>query len=423
MYDWVIVGAGFAGVLLSFELIQKGFQVLLIERNGDIWVENNYLCHNNFDPTKNNHTHSNKINYNATQLSYGGLAFWSGSNLLTNQLCQESITYYQNLVNFVSQFEFTSKFHSNLQADFQPDIEYRELDLLLTIPNNLNPVEIAQNYASRFSVPPQILDIETACDLEPLLNPGAISGALTYKHGHIHPQKTTITLLQAFLQMGGKLEIATVTNIQTERVTTSKGDFMGKNIAIATGGLTRDLLQRSHIPGKIYFTHAEIIQTPPVDLGLQTLIMPANLQRFNLETQSTQDDTLWLQPGNEPATAILDCGAVQFIDGSIRIGQISRTLTDINADIDTQASEQWLRQSIGNIIPSLGDIPGTYQRCLVAFCGDSLPLVGKIPDRDGLYVFSGFSNPLVFIPPLAQRFCNWVMGEDDWVIEQLYPGR
>ncbi len=50
-YDWIVVGAGFTGAALAYELAKQGFAVLLLEQN----------------PQPKN----------ATCYSYGGLAFWS----------------------------------------------------------------------------------------------------------------------------------------------------------------------------------------------------------------------------------------------------------------------------------------------------------------------------------------------------------
>ena len=55
---------------------------------------------------------------------------------------------------------------------------------------------------------------------------------------------------------------------------------------VCAGGFSRKLLQTSGIPIQVYFTHAEIIETPPVDLKLNTLIMPANLKRSQLEAEA-----------------------------------------------------------------------------------------------------------------------------------------
>lgn len=371
-YDWVVIGAGFTGAALAYELVKKGFSVLLLEQNA--------------------------VPDNATRYSYGGLAFWSGTNLLTRQLCDEGKQRYSELVH-----------------ELGSDIEYREIDLLLTIDADSDPNVIAESY-SRFQTPPQLLSVETACELEPLLNKNALSGALTVKHGHIQPEKTAQAYIQAFLNSGGKIQITKVLDIQSLGV-----EY--KNLVICAGGITRQLLNKSGIFVQQYFTHAEILETAPVDVKLSTLLMPAVLQRFGFEAKAGKDDEIWRHPGNEPEAAILDTGVVQFLDGSLRIGQISRTLTDPDAKVDAFVSEKWLRDSIGRILPCLSSIPATWRHCLVAFSKDSLPLVGAVPEHNNIYIFSGFSNPLVYIPPLAARFANWASGQEDEVINQLSPNR
>ena len=89
-YDWVVIGAGFTGAALAYELVKKGFSVLLLEQNA--------------------------VPDNATRYSYGGLAFWSGTSSLTRQLCDEGKQRYSELLH-----------------ELGSDIEYREIDLLLTI--------------------------------------------------------------------------------------------------------------------------------------------------------------------------------------------------------------------------------------------------------------------------------------------------
>jgi glycine/D-amino acid oxidase-like deaminating enzyme len=177
------------------------------------------------------------------------------------------------------------------------------------------------------------------------------------------------------------------------------------------------------IAAKIYFSHAEIIEIPSTDIQLHSLVSPANLQRYELEAESTQIDELWDNPNNELVSPILDAGVVQFLDGSLRIGQISRVLTNPQAEINSTASEQWLRESITNILPSLGNLPGTWHHCLVAFTQDKLPLIGAISELSGLHIFSGFSSPFLFVPPLSVRFANFVSGQKDEIIKQMSPDR
>jgi glycine/D-amino acid oxidase-like deaminating enzyme len=372
-YDWIVVGAGFTGAALAYELVKKGFSVLLLEQD------------TNFQ--------------NATRYSYGGLAFWSGTTPVTRQLCDEGIARYRIL-----------------SQELNANIELRELDLLLTIPTDTDPKIAAASYA-HFATPPKLLSVDEACEMEPLLNREALAGALTVKHGHINPQKTTQAYIQAFLRAGGEMEFTQVQNLLTG-VQTTTTTYHSANVVVCAGGFSRDLLKASGIPIKVYFTHAEMIETPPVEINLRTLVMPANLQRFQLEAESSKVDEVWNEPGNEPVAPILDAGAIQFLDGSLRLGQISRIITNSSAKVDSKESERWLRQSIGEILPELANLPGTWHHCLVAFSGDRLPVIGAIPGYQGIYIFSGFSNPLVIVPPLAQRFANWVSGQEDEIISQ-----
>ncbi|WP_071190154.1 FAD-binding oxidoreductase [Trichormus sp. NMC-1] len=384
-YDWIVVGAGITGAALAYELAKTGFSVLLLEQQ--------------------------TTPQNATCYSYGGISYWAATTPITHQLYQESIAR-----------------HRILSQELDADTEFHELDLLLTIPTNANPEATAISYA-QVAIPPRLLSVKEACELEPLLNKEAISGALTVKHGHIHPEKTAQAYIQAMFRLGGEMEISQVLGFITTNtgkftgVNTTTGIFYSANIAICAGGISRKLLKSSGIPIKLYFSHAEIIEIPPIELRLNTLVMPANMQRFKLDTESTQVDELWDEVGNEIVPPILDAGAVQFRDGSLRLGQISRVLTDPHAQVNSEASERWLRTSITQILPALGNLPGIWHHCLVAFSKDKLPLIGAIPEFEGIHIFSGFSSPLVLVLPLAERFAKFVSGQEDDIISQLSPTR
>ena len=130
-YNWIVVGGGITGAALSYELVNKGFSVLLLDR------------------------HSTPEN--ATRCSYGGLAFWSGTTDLTGQLCAEGIARYRTL-----------------SEELDAETQFRELDLLLTIAPDRDP-QAAAAASAHFAIPPHLLDVAEACELEPLLNREAIA--------------------------------------------------------------------------------------------------------------------------------------------------------------------------------------------------------------------------------------------------------
>ncbi len=385
-YDWIVVGAGITGAAASYELVQQGFKVLLIEQ---------YL-----QPQ------------GATRYSYGGLAYWAGTSPLTRQLCQEGRDRYQIL-----------------SQELDGETQFRELDLLLTVASEQNPQSLATTYPN-FSTPPQLLTIEEACQLEPLLNPEAISGAFRVPHGHISPEKTNAAYIKAFKRLGGEIKFAQVmgfiqTNTRITGVQTTAGNEQSAEILVCAGGLSRQLLQSAGITVPIYFTHTEVLETPPVDIKLNTLIMSAGMERFQLEAKATDPklEHLWDEPHHEILPFIIDRSAIQFLDNRIRIGQPSRILTHPQATINPADSEALIRREVGNLLPALEQLPAQWFHCLVAFTHDSLPLVGAIPNYQGLSIFSGFSNPLLFIPPMAQHFAQVAIGKTDPIVEQCSPNR
>ncbi|MDF0554647.1 FAD-binding oxidoreductase [Kamptonema sp. UHCC 0994] len=388
-FDWIIVGAGITGATLGYELAKKGLTVLLLEQN---------------DLVKN-----------ATRFSYGGLAFWSGTTDLTRQLCHEGI-----------------EIHRYLSEELDTDTQFRELDLLLTIAAVDDPEKVAASYA-QFAIAPRLLSVEAACELEPLLNPKAIAGALTVPHGHISPTATTQGYCDRFVGLGGSIEFVQVRGFVREGdrvsgVKTATETYLAENVAVCAGGLSRMLLKTAGIPLRLYFTRAEMLEIPPEiggEVKVRSLIMQAVLQRFPMEAAASaiEVDALWDQPGNLLAAPVLDAGAIQFQDGSIRMGQLSRVLSDPDATVDRAESEAAIRAGVGKFLPALEKLPGTWYDCLVAFSCDRLPLIGAIPNVEGIHIFSGFSNPLVFVPPLAKRFANCAVGGDDEFILQLSPGR
>ena len=87
-YDWIVIGAGITGSALAYELARQGLKVLVLEKNRE--------------PDS------------ATAYSYGGLAYWSGTDAVSRQLSQEGIDIYRQLAE-----------------ELEQPIEFRDLDLLL----------------------------------------------------------------------------------------------------------------------------------------------------------------------------------------------------------------------------------------------------------------------------------------------------
>jgi glycine/D-amino acid oxidase-like deaminating enzyme len=300
------------------------------------------------------------------------------------------------------------------------------MTLLLTDNPKDNPETIAASY-QQFSQRPELLSVPTACQLEPLLNPAAIGAALRLSHGHIEPLLTTQAYQAALQRHGGHCLQDEVLSLTADpvQVTTTTDVFSSDRLAICAGAWTRSLLRRAGIWVPQYFSSAESIETAPVDVRLRTIVMPAVLQRFRLETAASQPelDTQWDEPDRELAPAILDAGAIQFQNGHIRMGQISRACTSLTPALDPAQSEAQIRAQVGQILPAIAQLPGTWSACTVAFSRDQLPLVGPLPGHESIWLFSGFSNPLALVPALARRLARHSLGPFDPLLVPLSPGR
>ena len=115
----------------------------------------------------------------------------------------------------------------------------------------------------------------------------------------------------------------------------------------------------------------------------------------------------------------LDVGAIQFLDGSLCLGQQSQIIPNPQVKLDLNRIETEIRQGIAQVLPALAQMKGTCHACLVAFAPQSRPLVGEIVPGSGLYSFSGFTSTLLFAPPLARHFAQWVAGKEDDSVIQL----
>lgn len=380
-YDAIVVGAGITGAAIAYELQKQGQRVLLLEKDRQ--------------PS------------NATAFSYGGIIYWAGTTPLQRQLCQES------------RYRWT-----HLSQELGGETEYQELELLLY----LKPDDDAQVLAQQFDhclIRPQYVDAPTAIAIEPQLNPHSVRGAFVVPQGHSHSAKTVNAYLRAFLRQGGKIQQGKVEALITEKnivtgVKTATDRIFAKRTILAAGGQSLSLLSHHGVNLPLYFTHAALLQTSPTKENLRCIVMPADLrQRPNLEALAPRVD--WQNPNEQCLATVVEPGAVQFFDGRLILGQISQLVTSPHYCPDLPWVEKELQTAIAKILPNLAKLPVTPHHCLVAFSGQTLPLVGEMPSLPGLVLFTGFTHPLVYCLPLAQKLAQHLNGHGDAVIEQLAP--
>ncbi|BAQ62734.1 sarcosine oxidase [Geminocystis sp. NIES-3708] len=381
-YDVIVIGGGLTGSVLSYELAKKKVKVLLLEKDASL--------------------------NNATTSSYGGISYWGGTDKLTNQLCEEGINIYRNL-----------------REELSENIEFRELDLLFTIDPSQDVEKLIADY-QKFYIKPEFLNIDESKQLEPLLNPNAISGCLKFPQGHVNPEKMILAYQKQFIKLGGKIEKELVTFIKNkhnkiEGIQTNKNIYFSPQVIISAGAFSKQLLENLGLNLPIYFSHAQLIKIPSSEIKLRTLVMPCTSKRLDTEKEITGEEriSMWKNPNNEIHSDVLEAGAIQFLDGSFCLGQISQIITNIDTSINSKVSERRIREAIAKVLPSLSVLQGTWYNCQVAFSQEMPFQARKIEEIEGLSLFSGFTSPFVFVPPLARHFAHYLVENKDSIIEQL----
>jgi glycine/D-amino acid oxidase-like deaminating enzyme len=379
-YDAIVIGNGLAGAALSYELAKVRQSVLLLDDGNP---------------------------HSGTRYSYGGIGYWAGTTETMTSLLQSGLAR-----------------HRELPEELGAETQLRELDLLLTVEKGADIAKLTQEYAV-FRTPPQFISAKAATELEPQLNGEAIEGAFTIRHAHVDPMSVVAAYNRAFRALGGHHNLSTATglvnvNDRITGVTTAAQAYPAHRVIVSAGAYSLKLIQAAGLP--LHFTHAEIIETPPLAFEVRSLIMPAHSNRFKQEAEAATAPH-WHRANYQIMPPVLESGVIQFANKTARIGQISRFHTAYTPIAHPAESEAMLRQAIAQQIPALKNVPGNWRHCLVTFTPDGLPLLGPVPNVEGLHLFTGFTGPFALVPPVAQRYAQHLTQSLDLLIQGMLMTR
>lgn len=366
--DVIVIGNGLAGAALSYELAKAGQSVLLMDDSSPD---------------------------SGTRYSYGGISSWAGTNDLTETL-----------------FKAGRDRHLALPDELGADTQFRDIDLLLTVKKGADVESLIQAYTV-FRTAPEFVSAQSAQAIEPQLAATQIEGAFTIRQGHVDPMSLVAAYNQAFRRLGGHHNLTAVTGLvrigdRITGITTAAQAYAADRVVVAAGAYSQQLIQAAKLQVPLFFTHAEIIETPPLEIEMRSQIMPATNARFKQEAEAAANPQQWQKPDTELLPTVLEAGIIQFQNKTARIGQISRFHTAYTPPADPSTSALALRDAIAQQVPNLQSVAGTWRHCLVTFTQDGLPLLGPVPHVSGLHLFSGFTSPFALIPPIAQRYAQYL---------------
>ena len=378
--DVVVVGAGVLGAAIAYESARRGLRVVVVERDGA--------------PAEG-----------ATRLSMAGLIWLAAADDHLRRLSWEGLAR-----------------HRTLEAELGADVGFRPLPMLLLAETGadlarLDPL-LAAGQAAGFRgerVGPDDLQ-----RLEPALAPGVAVGGVRCEQGHVDPVRLTEAWLAAAVRLGATVRYGS--GVRTLDLDGRRGAAVeigaerlaGGRVVVAAGAWSRGLLARAGIEVPVLHSHAEVLETPPRPPTLTHFVAEASGARAALEaalaspalgprwTGATTDT-------DELIPAAVEMCAVQFPDGRVRLGQVSRAVPGF-LPAPLAGGEALIRERLKRFFPRLAVEPATLRGRPVAISADRLPVAGPLPQAPDVYLVGGIDSPLILAPAIAARLAEALTG-------------
>ena len=389
----LIIGGGIAGVSTAFFLSQQGRRVVLLER-GDIASE-------------------------ASGVNAGGIGAlgWGDTPGLESHLTMGSVDLFKRI-----------------QLDMGYDIEFRQCGGLEAI-----HTEAQMEYAERrvrslreqgYTV--ELLGPRQAASIEPAINPMLLGFIYAPLRGKANPVLATHAFANAAGQSGARIlthhHVSAINHDgNSYRVQTQQGEFIAPTLVLATGAWSAQA-------GSMLGLNVPIV---PV-LGQMWATAPLPPTLFHVLT-SSESYHYWSQhpaTGNELPPNLTHEQGVRITrhlyGGQTRSGAIAfggdRQVVGTAADSVTTEAEgiEVNRGQATEVVPGLAAIPVERTWAgLMPFSMDGAPIIGRIPQREGLYIVSGLASSGFGRGPMAGKLlADYIhTGERPSALSEADPAR
>ena len=368
-FDYLIIGGGFAGCALAHYLAKSQAKVLLLE---------------------------------AKSICSGTSAACAGRAQIIES---ETIDYLTLVLHGFSRLP-------DLGRELNTDLEWETRGHLTLIYNELdwkNQSEMVHNL-SDLGIPAEMLDHNELIKAEPNINAKDCLGAAYYQEGHLNPFKFCFGFAQSARKNGAEF----ITNSpvsdfikQNNRITGIKvglTTYSADTIILAIGAWSANLSEKLGERIPLSHTHAEAIVSEKIP---RTINHHIGVSGFY--------DTVH---GNQRSVTL---GFWQHPSGSFVISNAIQPEQDIKLQ-----SSNWgmpaIAKSFLKILPQLKSI--RILRTWAApspFSSDHLPIIGKLPNHDNVFVTAGFHLAIPTIPYFAEKFVESLLFSDQLVSSFLEP--
>jgi glycine/D-amino acid oxidase-like deaminating enzyme len=358
-FDVIIVGGGFAGLAVAWQLARLGAGVLLLEANS---------------------------------LGSGT----SGACAGRAQMAESHRGLHLDLVLAgLSRLE-------HLEEELDYLFEWRRLGNLMLIDQTkhwLWWVDQVQHLIER-GLSAEMLDQQALREAEPQLNADRFMGAAWCLEGHLNPLKLSRAFAGAARRHGARLEQHQPVigfERQGSRITavsTPTQKFYAGTVLVAAGAWTGELLSKADVNLPVQFTHAEAVISEPLQPVLNNHVGLADFY-----------DTIHNQ-----AQAV-SVGLAQQQNGTLLITEAVEMTATIHRRNSHWGIPAITRDLLG-LFPSLAGARITRSWAAPSpFLPDEHPAIGWLPGFENLFVATCFHLTITTIPVLSEMIARLVLGQ------------
>lgn len=388
MVSAIVCGAGIIGSALTYELSRRGVDVTVVDPGG--------VCERG-----------------ASRWGFGGTAWASASTPATVEFARRGFERY---------FELSEELP--VPIEFRPG---ESLMLLRTEEEMARASASAKEFRAR-GHQARVISSALLARMEPNLDFSAFAGALCCLQGHLHVTQAARTLVASATNATVRDDLEVLGFLPGgEGVMTSGGPMPADAVFVCSGAWTRTLLKGAGLEWPVLHSTAEFLVSDPVPRFIERGLSWDLGARTSAETAAGAPVTraAWDAASAEPLTpTALEGGLVQFLDGHVRVGQVSRMVPAMPADGDPSSIEPLLAgaEPLFAGVRKLPNLRLEYRP--VAFTPDHLPVVGILPGFPNAVVVATSQSPLVLAPAIGASLAEWATtGSWDPLLDEWAPGR
>ena len=378
-FDAVVVGAGYVGCSVAYHLSAAGLKTALIDQG--------------------------PIGAGASRANFGNIQVQDAELDHSLQMIKSASTRFDDL-----------------EEQLGYDFNYRKIGGLLLITNESQwrSMELRQEKLKSVGIITELIPSERIPEVEPLLEPRSVLGALYHPHeGQVYP----FTFMNAHVQKAKQYGLAVHTYtevldfiIDGERikgVKTSNGDFSVGTVVLTTGAWTKRLGEKLGRKWSVHHVHGQAIATEPTELLIRNhLSSAAFFEDSHVDTDQEEEET----------SAVM--AVSQSPHGHFMLGESSSPDERFCSHSTVDGQKAIVREII-QYLPTtekLRIIRGWG--AAVAFTDDGRPFLGPVNGMQGLILATAFRSTVISTPIAGETVAQLVtQGRSDLDISKFSPDR